>query len=79
MSRLPSLPKNWLSSPRVIGWKYAMPISAKDSVGLYMDPPAHAVVVSIDEKRQIQAHDRTQPGVFHKRSYANRNILCENK
>src|SRR3984893_13939654 len=32
----------------------------EDVVGLYMDPPAHAVVVSIDEKRQIQALDRTQ-------------------
>jgi transposase len=32
-------------------------------VGLYMDPPAHAVVVSIDEKSQIQALDRTQPGL----------------
>ena len=32
-------------------------------VGLYMDPPAHAVVLSIDEKSQIQALDRTQPGL----------------
>ena len=32
-------------------------------VGLYMDPPKHAVVVSIDEKSQIQALDRTQPGL----------------
>ena len=36
---------------------------AEDVVGLYMDPPAHAVVVSIDEKSQIQALDRTQPGL----------------
>jgi Winged helix-turn helix len=35
----------------------------KDVVGLYMNPPAHAVVVSIDEKSQIQALDRTQPGL----------------
>jgi transposase len=34
----------------------------EDIVGLYMDPPAHAVVLSIDEKSQIQALDRTQPG-----------------
>jgi transposase len=34
-----------------------------DVVGLYMNPPAHAVVVSIDEKSQIQALDRTQPGL----------------
>ena len=32
-------------------------------VGLYMDPPAHAVVLSLDEKSQIQALDRTQPGL----------------
>ena len=31
-----------------------------DVVGLYLDPPAHAVVLSIDEKSQIQAFDRTQ-------------------
>src|SRR5208283_94701 len=35
----------------------------EDVVGLYMDPPAHGVVVSIDEKSQIQALDRTQPGL----------------
>ncbi len=35
----------------------------RDVVGLYMNPPAHAVVVSIDEKTQIQALDRTQPGL----------------
>ena len=33
------------------------------SLGLYVDPPAHAVVLSIDEKSQIQALDRTQPGL----------------
>ena len=33
----------------------------RDVVGLYLDPPAGAVVVSIDEKSQIQALDRTQP------------------
>ncbi|CAA9294055.1 MAG: Mobile element protein [uncultured Chloroflexia bacterium] len=31
-------------------------------IGLYMDPPCHAAVLSIDEKSQIQALDRTQPG-----------------
>ena len=35
----------------------------EDIVGLYMHPPAHAVVLSIDEKSQIQALDRTQPGL----------------
>jgi transposase len=32
-------------------------------VGLYMNPPAHSIVLSIDEKSQIQALDRTQPGL----------------
>jgi len=35
----------------------------RDIVGLYMNPPAHAVVLSVDEKSQIQALDRTQPGL----------------
>ena len=33
----------------------------RDAVGLYLDPPAKAVVVCIDEKTQIQALDRTAP------------------
>jgi DDE superfamily endonuclease/Homeodomain-like domain len=35
----------------------------RDIVGLYLDPPAHAVVLSVDEKPQIQALGRTQPGL----------------
>jgi len=35
----------------------------KDIVGLYVDPPNRAVVLSLDEKSQIQALDRTQPGL----------------
>src|ERR1700710_2148750 len=35
----------------------------EDIVGLYMDPPMHTVVLSIDEQSQIQALDRTQPGL----------------
>ena len=34
-----------------------------DVVGLYLDPPDKAVVFSVDEKSQIQALDRTQPGL----------------
>ena len=34
-----------------------------DIVGLYINPPEHAVVLSIDEKSQIQALDRIQPGL----------------
>lgn len=36
-------------------------------VGLYISPPAHAVVLSVDEKSQIQALDRTQPGLLLKK------------
>lgn len=32
-------------------------------VGLYLSPPEHAIVLSVDEKSQIQALDRTQPGL----------------
>jgi len=32
-------------------------------VGLYLNPPEHALVLSVDEKSQIQALDRTQPGL----------------
>ena len=39
-----------------------------DIVGLYVDPPAHAVVLSVDEKSQIQALDRTQPGLPMKKA-----------
>ena len=42
----------------------------KDIVGLYVDPPDHAVVLSIDEKSQIQALDRTQPGLPMKKGRA---------
>jgi transposase len=34
-----------------------------DVVGLYLDPPDRALVLSVDEKSQIQALDRTQPGL----------------
>ena len=37
--------------------------TVEDIVGLYVAPPAHAVVLSIDEKSQNQALDRTQPGL----------------
>jgi transposase len=41
-----------------------------DVVGLYVDPPAHSLVLSIDEKSQIQALDRTQPGLPMKKGRA---------
>ena len=40
----------------------------RDVVGLYVDPPAHAIVLSFDEKSQIQALDRTQPGLPMKKA-----------
>jgi hypothetical protein len=33
----------------------------RDIVGLYMNPPEHALVLCVDEKSQIQALDHTQP------------------
>lgn len=41
-----------------------------DVVGLYVSPPAHAIVLSVDEKSQIQALDRTQPGLPMKKGRA---------
>jgi transposase len=42
----------------------------RDIVGLYVDPPAHSLVLSVDEKSQIQALDRTQPGLPLKKGKA---------
>src|ERR1700740_3342794 len=42
----------------------------EDVVGLYMNPPGHALVLCIDEKSQIQALDRTQPGLPMKKGRA---------
>jgi transposase len=47
----------------------------RDVVGLYVDPPAHAVVLSVDEKSQIQALDRTQPGLPLKKGRAGTSCL----
>lgn len=42
----------------------------RDVVGLYIDPPERALVLSVDEKSQMQALDRTQPGLPMKRGKA---------
>jgi len=42
----------------------------KEIVGLYVNPPNHAIVLSVDEKSQIQALDRTQPGLPMKKGCA---------
>jgi transposase len=41
-----------------------------DIIGLYLDPPERAVVLCVDEKSQIQALDRTQPGLPLKKGRA---------
>jgi transposase len=42
----------------------------EDIVGLYLNPPEHALVLCCDEKSQVQALDRTQPGLPLKRGRA---------
>ena len=56
----------------------------EDIVGLYMSPPEHALVLCCDEKSQVQALDRTQPGLPLKKGRAAtmtrepvRNFVCE--
>jgi hypothetical protein len=39
----------------------AFAAKVQDVVGLYLRPPEHAIVLSIDEKTSIQARERTQP------------------
>ena len=39
----------------------------RDIVGLYIDPPDKALVLPVDEKSQIQAIERTQPGLSRSR------------
>lgn len=42
----------------------------EDIVGLYLSPPEHALVLCCDEKSQVQALDRTQPGLPMKKGRA---------
>ncbi len=49
----------------------------EDIVGLYLDPPEHALVLCCDEKTQIQALDRTQPGLPLKRGQGKTMITNE--
>ncbi len=46
------------------------PAKVEDVVGLYLDPPDRALVFCVDEKSQIQALDRTQPGLPMKKGRA---------
>lgn len=41
----------------------------RDIVGLYLNPPEHALVLSVDEKSQIQALKRSQPGLPMRSGY----------
>jgi transposase len=54
-----------LQPPRVQTFKFTTDPQAeakiRDVVGLYLNPPTNAVVLSVDEKTQIQALERTQP------------------
>ena len=43
-----------------------------DIVGLYLNPPSNAIVLSVDEKTQIQALDRTQPELPMKKGHVRR-------
>jgi transposase len=58
---------HWLKPRRIESFKIIRDpeFAAKldDVVGLYLSPPEHALVLSVDEKSQIQALDRTQPGL----------------
>jgi transposase/DNA-binding XRE family transcriptional regulator len=45
-------------------------VKVDDIIGLYLDPPEGALVLAIDEKSQIQALDRTQPGLPLKKGRA---------
>jgi transposase len=48
----------------------AFAAKVRDIVGLYLNPPEKAIVLSVDEKSQIQALDRTQPGLPMKKGRA---------
>ena len=47
----------------------------KDVVGLYLAPTENALVLAVDEKSQIQALDRTQPGLHMKKGRAKAQTL----
>jgi hypothetical protein len=60
--------RKWDLQPhRIEGFKFStdpeLEFKIRDVVGLYLDPPANAVVVSVDEKSQMQAYPGDDPGV----------------
>jgi transposase len=55
--------KPWLSDTFKLSEDPQFVDKVRDVVGLYMNPPDHAVVMCVDEKTSIQALDRTQPSL----------------
>jgi transposase len=53
--------KPWQSETFKFSTDPELEARVRDVVGLYLDPPAHAIVLCVDEKSQIQALERTQP------------------
>jgi hypothetical protein len=56
-------PKPHLSRSFKVGNDPQFAEKLADVVGLYLNPPGHAIVLSVDEKSQIEALDRMQPGL----------------
>jgi transposase len=55
--------KPWLTDTFKLSEDPQFVDKVRDVVGLYMNPPDHAVVLCVDEKTSIQALDRTQPSL----------------
>jgi transposase len=55
--------KPWLTDTFKLSEDPMFVEKVRDVVGLYMNPPDHAVVLCVDEKTSIQALDRTQPSL----------------
>jgi transposase len=53
--------KPWQSETFKFSTDPQLEAKVRDVVGLYLNPPAHAIVLCVDEKSQIQALERTQP------------------
>lgn len=62
--------KPHLTRPFKLSRDPAFTEKVEDIVGLYLNPPDKALVLSVDEKSQIQALDRTQPGLPIKKGRA---------
>ena len=78
--------QNGLKPHRTVGFKVSNdPLFEEklvDIVALYLDPPEHAIVLSVDEKSQIQALDRTQqskPGWKSTRGSTSTRARCADK